>query len=137
MKYLRFLTVGVFFGIILTKAEVISWYRINEMFHFESFHMYGVIGSAVALGVLLTLWIKMSKAKDINGKGIRIIPKERGVPKNLLGGIIFGMGWAMTGACPGPMYILVGNGFLVILVVIASALLGTFTYGLLKDKLPH
>ena len=137
MKYLRFLTVGVFFGIILTKAEVISWYRINEMFHFESFHMYGVIGSAVALGVLLTLWIKMSKAKDINGKGIRIIPKERGVPKNLLGGIIFGMGWAMTGACPGPMYILVGNGFLVILAVIASALLGTFTYGLLKDKLPH
>ena len=137
MKYLRFLTVGVFFGIILTKAEVISWYRINEMFHFESFHMYGVIGSAVALGVLLTLWIKMSKAKDINGKGIRIIPKERGVPKNLLGGIIFGMGWAMTGACPSPMYILVGNGFLVILVVIASALLGTFTYGLLKDKLPH
>ena len=137
MKYLRFLTVGVFFGIILTKAEVISWYRINEMFHFESFHMYGVIGSAVALGVLLTLWIKMSKTKDINGKGIRIIPKERGVPKNLLGGIIFGMGWAMTGACPGPMYILVGNGFLVILAVIASALLGTFTYGLLKDKLPH
>ena len=137
MKYLRFLIAGVFFGIILTKAEVISWYRINEMFHFESFHMYGVIGSAVALGVLLTQWIKRSGATDINGKGIRIIPKERGVPKNLLGGIIFGMGWAMTGACPGPMYILVGNGFLVILVVIASALLGTFTYGLLKDKLPH
>lgn len=137
MKHLKFLLVGVFFGIILTKAEVISWYRINEMFYFESFHMYGIIGSAVALGIILTQWIKRTRAKDISGKDIRIVPKERGVSKNLLGGIIFGMGWAMTGACPGPMYILVGNGFLIILVVIASALLGTFTYGILKDQLPH
>lgn len=107
------------------------------MFKFQSFHMYGVIGSAVVLGIIITQIIKRTKMKSMSGDEIVIQPKEFSIPRYLIGGTIFGLGWAMTGACPGPMFILVGNGVYVILVAIASGLLGTFVYGKIKHKLPH
>jgi len=137
MKFIKYLILGIIFGITLTKAEVISWYRIYEMFRFQSFHMYGVIGSAVVLGLIIIQFIKRSKMKALDGHPIIISPKQFSIPRNLIGGIIFGLGWAMTGACPGPLFILLGNGVTVILVVIASALLGTYVYGLIRNKLPH
>ncbi|WP_089685477.1 DUF6691 family protein [Catalinimonas alkaloidigena] len=137
MKYLKYLAVGLLFGITLTKAEIISWYRIYEMFRFQSFHMYGVIGSAIVLGIVFTQWIKRRQVKSLYSHPIHIAPKQFSVPRYLIGGTIFGLGWAMTGACPGPMFILVGNGFAVILVAIAAAVLGTYVYGLVRDKLPH
>lgn len=137
MKYIKYLMVGILFGIILTKAEVISWYRIYEMFRFQSFHMYGIIGSAILVGILFIQWIKRKNIKSIYGQEIQIPPKKLGIPRYLIGGMIFGLGWAMAGACPGPMFILVGNGFLVMLVAIGAAVLGTYTYGLVKNKLPH
>jgi uncharacterized membrane protein YedE/YeeE len=137
MKYLKFLLVGIFFGIVLVKSEAVSWYRIYEMFKFQSFHMYGIIGSAVILGALSVWFLKKSKVRSIEGKEIHFIPKNKGIARYLIGGSIFGLGWALAGACPGPMYILLGTGAFSMLIVIASAVLGTFMYGLLKDKLPH
>ncbi len=137
MKNIKFLIVGILFGIVLSKAEVISWYRIYEMFKFQSFHMYGIIGTAVATGILLLLLSKQLKLKNIQGNNINVPLKERGLARYIIGGSIFGLGWALCGACPGPMYILVGTGAFTILIVIAAALLGTFVYGVLKDKLPH
>lgn len=137
MKLFRYLFIGILFGITLTKAEVVSWFRIYEMFRFQSFHMYGVIGSAVVLGIIVIQLIKRYQLKSMDGIPIVIQPKEFSIQRYLLGGTIFGLGWALTGACPGPLFILLGNGFGVILVVIASALLGTYTYGLLRERLPH
>lgn len=137
MKFLKFLFLGILFGIILAKAEVISWFRIYEMFRFQSFHMYGVIGSAVLLGVIMIQIIKRRQIKSMDGKPIIIEPKERGVVRYIVGGIIFGMGWALTGACPGPLFILVGSGVGSIILAIASAILGTYVYGRLRDRLPH
>ena len=137
MKYIRFLLVGVFFGIVLTKSQVISWYRIYEMFRFDAFHMYGIIGSAVVLGMIGVALIKKYRLKSTEGTPINFTPKEMSIPRYLFGGTIFGLGWAMTGACPGPMYTLIGNGFGVILVVLVSAILGTFAYGVVRKKLPH
>lgn len=137
MKFLKFLFVGIFFGIVLVKSEAVSWYRIYEMFKFQSFHMYGIIGSAVILGAI-TLWLfRKYKVKSIEGLHIELPPKEKNYTANILGGVIFGLGWALAGACPGPMYILLGTGVFSMLIVIAAATLGTFVYGLLKDKLPH
>lgn len=137
MKFIKYLITGIVFGIVLSKSEVISWYRIFEMFNFQSFHMYGIIGSAVVCGVLITRGIKYFKLHAVDGQPITIMPKEPFYKANLLGGILFGLGWAMTGACPGPMFVLVGHGASIFLLVIASAMFGTFLYGLLKDKLPH
>lgn len=137
MKYIKYFILGIVFGIVLTKSEVISWYRIYEMFRFQSFHMYGVIGSAVIFGALLIYLIKRLNIKSIEGKTILIIPKEKSVVRYLIGGAIFGFGWALTGACPGPLFILVGNGITVFIVAIVSGTFGTFVYGLIKDKLPH
>ena len=137
MKYIKFLLLGTFFGIVLSKAEIISWYRIYEMFKFASFHMYGVIGSAVALGILGIKVIEKNKLRSLAGDEIRLSPKEKGFQRYLIGGIIFGLGWSMTGACPGPMFILLGHGIGVFLVVIASAVAGTLVYGLIRKKLPH
>lgn len=137
MKQLKFILLGVFFGILFTKSEVISWYRIQEMFRFQSFHMYGIIGSAVVLGALGTALIKRWRLKDLYGNRIVLQDKARTWPRYLVGGTLFGLGWALTGACPGPMFALVGAGHPVFLVVIASALAGTWTYGALRDKLPH
>jgi uncharacterized protein len=136
-KFLKYLIYGIFFGIILSKAEVISWYRIQEMFLFDNFHMYGVIGTAVCLGALSVALIKKFKAKDIEGNPIVFKDKEMRKYSYIVGGTIFGLGWALTGACPGPMYILVGQGYWVFILVIISALFGTFTYGALKNRLPH
>ena len=137
MKYLKFLIMGILFGIVLSKGEIISWFRIQEMFRFQSFHMYGVIGSAVALGVLTIWFIKKTKLKDNAGNQITVNTQEPGYPRNLIGGTIFGFGWVLTGACPGPLFILAGHQGWVFLIPIASAILGTFTYGVLRDKLPH
>ena len=137
MNRLRFLLAGVFFGIVLTKAEVISWYRIYEMFRFESFHMYGVIGSAVILGIIAIQVIKRFNVKDISGNPIVIQEKAKRFWPPLIGGTIFGLGWALTGACPGPIYILIGNGFMAFGVVFLAAVLGTFVYGLVMNNLPQ
>lgn len=137
MKDLKYILTGIIFGIVMTKSEAISWFRIQEMFLFQSFHMYGIIGVAVALGALQVAVIKRQQLKDIQGNPITFTPKAKSIPRYLLGGIIFGLGWAMTGACPGPMYTLLGHGLPVMVVVIFSALLGTLTYGALRSKLPH
>ncbi len=137
MKVLKFLLVGIFFGIVLVKSEAVSWYRIFEMFKFQSFHMYGIIGSAVLLGALGVWAFKKFNIKSIEGNAIHLPPKERSFPRYILGGIIFGLGWGLAGACPGPMYILLGTGTLSMLIVIAAAVLGTFVYGLLRNQLPH
>ena len=110
MKYLKFILVGVVFGIMFVKSEVVSWFRIYEMFKLQSFHMYGVIGSAVAIGIVVIYFFKNETLKTYQGKPIFVEPKKKGIPRNLIGGIIFGLGWALGGACPGPMYILLGKG---------------------------
>ncbi len=137
MRLIYFLITGVIFGITMTKSEAISWYRIQEMFRFQSFHMYGIIGVAVVLGVIIHFAIKRSKAKNFFGELIQIKDKPKTYKASILGGTLFGLGWAITGACPGPLYTLIGHGFFAIFVVIFSALLGTFAYGALKSKLPH
>lgn len=132
----KYLLVGIAFGVVFTKAEIVSWFRIQEMFRFQSFHMYGVIGTAVVVGLISVFLIKKFKIKTLNGEEIVIIkkPMNKGV---IYGGLIFGMGWAITGACPGPLFAQIGSGFSVILVTLFSAIFGTFTYGVFKDKLPH
>ncbi|WP_226390987.1 DUF6691 family protein [Penaeicola halotolerans] len=137
MKNIKYIIAGILFGIIMSKSEAVSWYRIQEMFRFQSFHMYGIIGTAVTLGVIMVALIKKFKLKDSTGTPITFAPKEKSLWKYLIGGTIFGLGWALTGACPGPMAVLLGQGFTVMAVVIASATFGTFFYGLVKDKLPN
>lgn len=137
MKLLRFFAVGILFGVVLTKAEAISWYRIYEMFLFQSFHMYGIIGVAVFVGVCGLKLIKKREIKDFEGQPIEILDKEKSIARYLFGGFMFGLGWALVGACPGPIFILLGTGVPAIAVVLFGALLGTYVYGLLKDKLPH
>ena len=137
MRSLIYLVVGIFFGIVLIKSEAASWFRIYEMFQFRAFKMYGIIGSAVLLGIIITQLIKRNKMKSFFGEQIVIEPKENGFKRYIIGGILFGLGWALAGACPGPMYVLVGAGFLPVIVVLGAAIIGTFLYGVLKDKLPH
>jgi len=136
MKYFKFLIIGIGFGIILSKSEALSWFRIYEMFHFQSFNMYGLLGSAIIVGMLITFYIKKTKMKDFSGKEIIIQDKPKKYKAALIGGSIFGAGWAMTGACPGPMFTLVGNGIWIMLVVIGAAVLGAFTFGMIGHKLP-
>jgi uncharacterized protein len=136
MKYFKYLIVGIVFGLTLTKTEAVSWFRIQEMFRFQSFHMYGIIGSAILVAMISILIIKRFKIKSIQGEDI-LIPDKKFNKGAIFGGTIFGMGWALAGACPGPLYALVGAGYTVVLVVIASALLGTWTYSYLRPKLPH
>ena len=128
---------GILFGIVLSKAEIISWYRIQEMFRFQSFHMYGVIGSAVVFGILTIQFIKRMQLKDAQGEMITVSTQEPSYARNLIGGTIFGLGWAITGACPGPLFILAGHEGWVFIIPILSAMLGTFVYGILSPKLPH
>ncbi|RMG55817.1 MAG: YeeE/YedE family protein [Bacteroidetes bacterium] len=136
-KYLSFLIIGIVFGITMTKSEAISWYRIQEMFRFQAFHMYGIIGTAVFLGAISVALIKRLGIRDLRGNPITFNDKQMSIPRYLFGGFIFGLGWALSGACPGPMYTLLGNGMLVFIVVIGSAILGTLAYGALRSKLPH
>ena len=137
MKVLKYFLVGFLFGIVLTKSEAVSWYRIYEMFHFQSFHMYGIIGVAVATGIIGVQIIKRKNIKDIKGLPIEIKEKEKGNARYLIGGISFGLGWALVGSCPGPIFILIGAGFLPVIIVLIGALIGTIIYGALKSKLPH
>lgn len=137
MRYSVFLVIGIFFGIVMYKSEAASWFRIFEMFQLKSFHMYGIIGSALAIGVIIVQLIKRLKLKSIDKNPINIQPKDKSFYRYFIGGTIFGLGWALAGACPGPMYVLLGVGFWPILIVLLSALLGTFVYGLLRNKLPH
>jgi uncharacterized protein len=137
MKGLRFILAGIVFGIIMAKSEAISWYRIQEMFRFQSFHMYGIIGTAVILGVTAVLLIKRFKIRNWEGNPIIFKDKDRQWTKYIVGGTIFGLGWALTGACPGPMFVNIGYGYLSMFVVVLGALIGTYFYGVLRDKLPH
>ena len=132
----KFLITGILFGIVLVKSEVISWFRIQEMFRLQSFHMYGVIGTAVVTGIITVWLLKKFKVKTIYGETIRFAQKKFNKGQ-VIGGLIFGFGWAMTGACPGPLFAQLGAGVTVIVVVIAGAVGGTWVYGKLRDKLPH
>jgi uncharacterized membrane protein YedE/YeeE len=137
MKFIKFLIVGILFGIVMAKSQALSWYRIQEMFRFQSFHMYGIIGTAVVLGVIGTALIKRFKLNDVQGEPINFVPKDKTFWRYLIGGSIFGLGWALSGACPGPMVVNIGYGFLSFIVVVFFAVLGTYLYGVLESKLPH
>lgn len=132
-----YLILGILFGIILSKSEAISWFRIQEMFRFESFHMFGLIGSAVVTGVICVQVIKRFNVKDFNGNEIIIPDKQKGIWRYLLGGISFGMGWALVGGCTAPMFIIIGYGEFSMVITLFFAVVGTFIYGKYKHKLPH
>ncbi|MDI5897774.1 DUF6691 family protein [Flavobacterium yafengii] len=134
---LKYVLVGFVFGIVLTKSEAVSWYRIYEMFQFQSFHMYGIISVAIFTGIIGIQIIKRNNIKDIKGESIEIPDKEKGSAQYWIGGLFFGLGWALVGSCPGPIFILLGAGFWTVSIVLFGALLGTYLYGLLKNKLPH
>lgn len=137
MKNIRFLIIGIVFGIILSKSEVVSWYRIYEMFKFQSFHMYGIIGGAVIISMVFMQLFKKGIIKNYLGENIITKEKKKGFIRTLVGGTIFGLGWALAGACPGPMFALIGHGIIAILIVILGATIGAFIYGLLSKKLPN
>lgn len=137
MKFIKFLLLGIVFGVVMAKSEAISWFRIQEMFRFQSFHMYGIIGTAVILGVIGVALIKKFQIRDYHGNPIQFNPKDKSFARYILGGSIFGLGWALSGACPGPMVVNIGYGFLSMGIVFFFALVGTYLYGLLKNSLPH
>jgi uncharacterized protein len=132
----KYMAVGIFFGLVFVKAEIISWFRIQEMFRLSSFHMFGVIGTAVCVGTLSVFLIKKFNIKSLAGENINIAPKTFNKGQ-IYGGLIFGFGWAMTGACPGPLFAQIGSGFGVVAVTLLSAIVGTWTYGFFREKLPH
>lgn len=133
---LKYGIVGMLFGIVFVKAEIVSWFRIQEMFKFQSFHMFGVIGTAVVVGIISVAIIKKYKIKTLQGEKIIIVPKPFSKGQ-IYGSLLFGLGWAMTGACPGPIFAQIGTGLVSGFVILASALIGTWTYGFFKEKLPH
>lgn len=133
---LKYLFTGILFGIILVKSEVISWFRIQEMFRLQSFHMYGVIGSAVVTGMISVWLIKKFKVKTIYGEPIEFVSKKFN-KGNIYGGLLFGFGWAITGACPGPLFAQIGSGFTVVIITLFSAIAGTWVYGKFRERLPH
>lgn len=137
MRTSIYLLIGVAFGIVMTKSEAVSWFRIQEMFRFESFHMYGIIGTAVVVGIIGVALSKRMGWKTVDGESLKLNPKDFTVPRYILGGTIFGLGWAMTGACPGPMFTLLGQGVWTIGLVILAATAGTYAYGVLRPRLPH
>ena len=133
---LKYLVMGAFFGILLVKGEMLSWFRIQEMFRLQSFHMYGIIGSAVLVGILSVLLIKKFQIRSIYGENI-VIPEKKFNKGQIYGGLLFGFGWALTGGCPGPIFAQIGYGETAVLVTLASAVFGTWIYGKYRDKLPH
>jgi uncharacterized protein len=137
MRYIKFLFAGLLFGIIMVKSEAFSWYRIQEMFHFRSFHMFGIIGVAVVLGILMVSIIKRYRIRDYSGQPIEFSDKAISFWRYALGGTLFGLGWALSGACPGPMFVNLGYGFYTMGIVIVGAWLGTMLYGLVRNYLPH
>ena len=137
-RLIPYLLIGIYLGIVFTKSEVISWYRIQEMFRFQAFHMYGIIGSAVVVAAISIQIIKKWRVRALGGSEIVIPPKEMGSgTRYWAGGTVFGLGWALAGACPGPLFALVGNGVTVMLVTIVAAVAGTFAYGVVRPRLPH
>ena len=132
---LKYMVIGIAFGIVFVKAEIISWFRIQEMFRMTSFHMYGVIGTAVVVGAISVFLIKKLGIKTIEGEKIVITPKSFNKGQ-IYGGLLFGFGWALTGACPGPLFAQIGSGYSVVIVSLLAAIAGTWTYGLLSNKLP-
>ena len=136
LSNIKFAVAGILFGIILVKSEAISWFRIQEMFRLQSFHMYGLIGSAVAIGMLSVFIIKKFKIKTVDGEPIQLDPKKFNKGQ-IYGGLLFGFGWALTGACPGPLFAQIGTGATVIIVTLFSAIAGTWVYGYFREKLPH
>lgn len=137
MKFIKFLLLGTLFGIVMAKSEAFSWFRIQEMFRFQAFHMYGIIGTAVTLGAIGVALIKRYSIRDIKGNPIAFFPKDKSTVRYLIGGTIFGLGWALSGACPGPMVVNIGYGYVTMGVVFLFAILGTYLYGAIKDKIPH
>ena len=137
MRMSRYIFVGILLGFILYKSEAVSWFRIYEMFRFQSFHMYGIIGSAVLSGIIIVYLIRKRHMKNVEGQEITIKDKAKSYPRYLIGGFVFGMGWALAGACPAPMFILLGAGNTVFVVYLVAAMTGTFVYGKLRKKLPH
>ncbi len=137
-NYIKYLLAGIFFGIVLIKSEVVSWFRIQEMFRFDSFHMYGIIGLGVVVAMISIQIIKRKNIKDMEGNAITIPPKDpKQVTRYIVGGTLFGFGWALTGACPGPLFSLAGAGYSIMIVPILSALAGTWVYGKIRPSLPH
>lgn len=137
MRSLIYILLGITFGVVMYKSETASWFRIYEMFRFESFHMYGFIGSALVVG-LIGIWLmKKSELKDIDDQKIEIPNKDKSIYRYLIGGIFFGLGWALVGACPGPIFVLLGSGYFSMIIVVIGALLGTYLYGIFRNKLPH
>jgi uncharacterized protein len=137
IKLIKFLILGIVFGIVMVKSEAISWFRIQEMFRFQAFHMYGIIGTAVTLGVIGVGLIKKFQIRDFNGNPIVFYPKQKATVRYLVGGSIFGLGWALSGACPGPIVVNIGYGFFAMIIVFVFAVMGTFLYGYYREKLPH
>jgi uncharacterized membrane protein YedE/YeeE len=137
-EFTLYLLSGVFFGFVLMKSEVVSWFRIQEMFRFDAFHMYGIIGLAILVGIISIQLMKKLNAKDRSGNPIKIAPKDSSqVKRYIIGGTFFGLGWALLGACPAPMFALLGSGLTVMIVPIITATLGTYVYGVLQQRLPH
>ena len=136
MKNSVYVLVGILFGVLLYKSEAVSWYRIQEMFMFKSFHMYGIIGSAVFVGAASLYVLKKIKAKSLEGELIQVADKKMS-SANILGGIIYGLGWGLIGTCPGPIYVLIGSGYTFMFIVLFSALVGTWVYSSMREKLPH
>lgn len=134
---LTYLTAGTIFGVVLVKSEAVSWYRMQEMFRFQSFHMYGLFATAIVTGVIGVALIKRFRRRALNGATIEFQTKDRRPQRYVYGGLVFGLGWGLTGICPGPMAALIGGGYSIVLVVLASAVLGTWTYGLMRARLPH
>lgn len=137
MKNIKFLMIGILFGIIMTKSEAVSWYRIYEMFKFQSFHMYGIIGSAIAISMIFMYLFKREIIKDYLGNKIHVKDKKKAYIRTLVGGTIFGLGWALAGACPAPIFVLIGHGIFPIIIMLFGAILGAFIYGLLSKRLPN
>ena len=137
MRMSRYILVGILLGFVLYKSEAVSWFRIYEMFRFQSFHMFGIIGSAVIAGIIIVQFIKHKKMKSAEGKEIMIKDKAKTYPRYLVGGFIFGLGWSLAGACPAPMFILLGAGNTVFVVYLVAAMTGTFLYGVLRKRIPH
>jgi len=137
MKNILALLLGTLFGIILVKAEVLSWFRIQEMFAFQSFHMYGIIGSAVVVGAISVLIIRSLGIRSIEGNVIEVKDKAPNYKSAYLGGTVFGLGWAMTGACPGPLYALIGSGTTIMVLAVVAGIIGVYVYAALRDRLPH
>jgi len=137
MNLLKYIVLGTFFGVMMYMTEALSWFRIFEMFKFQSFHMYGIIGAGVVLGVIVNYLFKSGKIKDINGNQVKINDKAKTWPRYIIGGTIFGLGWGLSGLCPGMVFILIGTGNLVFVIFLVALLIGTLLYGVLRDKIPH